>query len=69
MVTLDAVIPGTYTEKLIVPEGLSPSMPNRNWVVSPFGSNGVFPIWAMLAAVVPALLVYILVFMETHISE
>lgn len=69
MVTLDVVIPGTYTEKLSVPQGLTPSLPDRGWVVPPMGPSGEFPIWAMFAAVVPAILVYILVFMETHISE
>lgn len=69
MVTLDAIIPGTYTEKLVVPEGLTPSMPGRSWVVPPLGLSGEFPVWAMLAAIIPAILVYILVFMETHISE
>ncbi|XP_070520679.1 band 3 anion transport protein isoform X2 [Cardiocondyla obscurior] len=54
------------TEKLLVPEGLSPSVPGRNWFVSPSGS---VPLWMILACVIPALLVYILVFMETQISE
>ncbi|XP_012224582.2 band 3 anion transport protein isoform X3 [Linepithema humile] len=57
------------TEKLLVPEGLSPSVPGRNWFVSPAGSEKPVPIWMALASVIPALLVYILVFMETQISE
>lgn len=67
MVFLDYITPGTYTDKLKVPEGLSPSNPEvRGWVIPP--SVGI-PIWGAFAAVVPALLVYILIFMETHISE
>ncbi|XP_071443219.1 band 3 anion transport protein isoform X2 [Hetaerina americana] len=66
MVSLDYVIPDTYTEKLMVPEGLSPSRPgSRGWVVSPT----TVEIWVAFAAVVPALLIYILLFMETHICE
>ncbi|XP_018405916.1 PREDICTED: band 3 anion transport protein [Cyphomyrmex costatus] len=57
------------TEKLLVPEGLSPTMPDRNWFVSPVGYEKPIPLWMALACVVPALLVYILVFMETQISE
>lgn len=57
------------TEKLLVPEGLSPTVPDRSWFVSPAGMEKPIPFWMALACVVPALLVYILVFMETQISE
>lgn len=72
MVTIDYLVPGTYTDKLSVPEGLSPSDPeNRGWVIPLLGKDpeNPFPVWAMFASVVPGVLVYILVFMETHISE
>ncbi|KAG5882668.1 hypothetical protein JTB14_024477, partial [Gonioctena quinquepunctata] len=66
MVFVDYMVPQTYTEKLNVPEGLSPSdTAKRGWYISP---NGV-PIWIMFASAIPAMLVYILLFMETHISE
>ncbi|XP_053676800.1 anion exchange protein 2 isoform X2 [Anopheles nili] len=65
-VLLDFMIPQVYTEKLSVPEGLSPSDDTRrDWLI-PLG--GV-PGWMPFVAGVPALLVYILIFMETHISE
>lgn len=57
------------TEKLLVPEGLSPTVPGRSWFVSPTGFEKPIPIWMAFACVIPALLVYILVFMETQISE
>lgn len=57
---------GVKTEKLLVPEGMTPTKPDRSWLVMP--SSDV-PAWMMMAACVPALLVYILVFMETQISE
>ncbi|XP_070166281.1 band 3 anion transport protein isoform X3 [Polyergus mexicanus] len=57
------------TEKLLVPEGLTPTVPGRSWFVSPTGFEKPIPLWMALACVVPALLVYILVFMETQISE
>lgn len=66
MVTLDYLVPETYTEKLQVPEGLSPSSPTeRGWIISPDMTH----VWLMFAAAAPALLVYILLFMETHICE
>ncbi|KAL1130541.1 hypothetical protein AAG570_011787 [Ranatra chinensis] len=70
MVCLDYVVPGTYTEKLRVPEGLSPSNPEvRGWIIPPSGLLQPIPVWITFVSVVPALLVYILLFMETHISE
>lgn len=69
MGALAAVSPNTYTEKLSVPEGLSPTNSDRGWIISPFGQQDLFPMWAMFAAIIPALLIYILLFMETHISE
>ncbi|XP_045464618.1 anion exchange protein 2 isoform X2 [Harmonia axyridis] len=66
MVFIDYIVPQTYTEKLSVPEGLSPSNPEkRGWLISPTG----LPVWVMFASVIPAMLVYILLFMETHITE
>ncbi|XP_058054247.1 band 3 anion transport protein [Anopheles bellator] len=65
-VLLDYLVPQVFTEKLSVPEGLSPSDESqRGWVI-PLG--GV-PGWVPFVAGIPALLVYILIFMETHISE
>ncbi|CAH0545908.1 unnamed protein product [Brassicogethes aeneus] len=50
--------------------GLSPSEPEqREWFISPDGRNQPFPVWVMFASAIPALLVYILLFMETHITE
>ncbi|XP_063986657.1 band 3 anion transport protein isoform X2 [Diachasmimorpha longicaudata] len=57
------------TEKLLVPEGLTPSIRGRSWIVSPSGGGNPVPVWMAFACIVPALLVYILVFMETQISE
>ncbi|XP_015186567.1 PREDICTED: band 3 anion transport protein isoform X2 [Polistes dominula] len=57
------------TEKLLVPEGLSPTVAGRNWFVSPGGESRPIPVWMTFACAIPALLVYILVFMETQISE
>ncbi|XP_025420919.1 anion exchange protein 3 isoform X2 [Sipha flava] len=70
MVAADYFNPTTYTEKLKVPEGLTPSDPEaRGWFISPSGLKGPIDPWVPFVAFVPALLVYILVFMETHISE
>lgn len=70
MVLVDYLEKGTYTEKLKVPEGLSPSNPSvRGWLISPLGLLAPVPLWVAFASAVPAMLVYILLFMETHISE
>ncbi|XP_035908117.1 band 3 anion transport protein isoform X8 [Anopheles stephensi] len=65
-VLVDYMIPEVFTEKLSVPEGLSPSDETRRGWIIPLG--GV-PGWLPFVAGIPALLVYILIFMETHISE
>ncbi|XP_075163574.1 anion exchange protein Ae2 isoform X2 [Haematobia irritans] len=65
-VMVDYFIPQVYTEKLSVPEGISPSDPvNRGWIVP----LGPVETWLPFLAGIPALLVYILIFMESHISE
>ncbi|XP_039966840.1 band 3 anion transport protein isoform X2 [Bactrocera tryoni] len=65
-VLIDYLIPQVYTDKLSVPEGISPSDPEvRGWLV-PLGG---MPVWAPFACGIPAILVYILIFMESHISE
>ncbi|XP_052845770.1 anion exchange protein 3 isoform X4 [Drosophila gunungcola] len=65
-VLVDYLVPAVYTEKLVVPEGLSPSAPlKRGWYIG-FDTSST---WIPFACVVPALLVYILIFMESQISE
>ncbi|KAF7667990.1 hypothetical protein LDENG_00037530 [Lucifuga dentata] len=69
MVLIDYSIEDTYTQKLSVPRGFSVTNPEkRGWIISPLGTNGEFPIWMMFACVFPALLVFILIFMETQIT-
>lgn len=56
-------------QKLTVPTGLSVTSPHkRTWFIPPLGSARPFPPWMMVAAAVPALLVLILIFMETQIT-
>uniref|UniRef100_A0A8C0ALM9 Solute carrier family 4 member 1 (Diego blood group) n=1 Tax=Bos mutus grunniens TaxID=30521 RepID=A0A8C0ALM9_BOSMU len=59
----------TYTQKLSVPEGLSVSNPTeRDWLIHPLGIHVEFPIWMMFASALPALLVFILIFLESQIT-
>ncbi|KAK4877761.1 hypothetical protein RN001_010267 [Aquatica leii] len=70
MSALDYMVPDTYTEKLSVPKGFSPSNPGvRGWIISATGTLLPIEMWVPWAAGVPAMLVYILVFMESHITE
>ncbi|KAA8585420.1 hypothetical protein FQN60_004114, partial [Etheostoma spectabile] len=51
--------------KLVVPKGIEVTNPKaRGWFISPFGLNKPFPIWMMGACCVPALLVFILIFLD-----
>uniref|UniRef100_A0A673YED1 Anion exchange protein n=1 Tax=Salmo trutta TaxID=8032 RepID=A0A673YED1_SALTR len=69
MVLVDYSIKDTYTQKLSVPTGFSVTSPEkRGWLIPPLGSDGQFPVWMMGASILPALLVFILIFMETQIT-
>ncbi|XP_033913454.2 band 3 anion transport protein-like isoform X2 [Acipenser ruthenus] len=69
MVLIDFFISDTYTQKLSVPSGLSVSLKDqRGWFISPMGLEKDFPIWMMFASVVPAMLVFILIFLESQIT-
>ncbi|XP_074047384.1 anion exchange protein 3 isoform X8 [Macrotis lagotis] len=69
MVLVDYFVIDSYTQKLTVPSGLSVTSPQkRNWFIPPLGSSRPFPPWMMVAAAIPALLVLILIFMETQIT-
>uniref|UniRef100_A0A8C4FFX5 Solute carrier family 4 member 1 (Diego blood group) n=1 Tax=Catagonus wagneri TaxID=51154 RepID=A0A8C4FFX5_9CETA len=59
----------TYTQKLSVPKGLTVSNPKaRGWLIHPLGLYKPFPIWMMFASALPALLVFILIFLESQIT-
>ncbi|XP_067887152.1 anion exchange protein 2-like isoform X2 [Heterodontus francisci] len=69
MVLVDYSIQETFTQKLSVPTGLSVTSPEkRGWFINPLGKNRDFPIWMMFASLIPAILVFILIFMETMIT-
>uniref|UniRef100_A0A3B3SWA0 Anion exchange protein n=1 Tax=Paramormyrops kingsleyae TaxID=1676925 RepID=A0A3B3SWA0_9TELE len=69
-VIVDYIIPDADTQKLNVPTGFSVTSPDkRGWFISPFGDKQTFPMWMMAASIVPALLVFILIFMETQITS
>ncbi|NWI65991.1 B3AT protein, partial [Todus mexicanus] len=69
MALVDFLIKDTYTQKLNVPKGLEVTNSSaRGWFINPMGKDNSFPIWMMFASVVPALLVFILIFLETQIT-
>ncbi|XP_063072664.1 solute carrier family 4 member 1b (Diego blood group) [Engraulis encrasicolus] len=69
MIVIDLNIKDTYTQKLVVPKGLQVSNPEmRGWLINPFGEHKSFPVWMMFASVVPAMLVFILIFLESQIT-
>ncbi len=56
---------GLDTPKLNVPENFAPTNKDRGWVINPFGKN---PPYLWVAAVLPALLATILIFMDQQIT-
>ncbi|XP_041732714.1 solute carrier family 4 member 1b (Diego blood group) isoform X2 [Coregonus clupeaformis] len=69
MCVVDINIEDAYTQKLVVPKGLTVSNPAaRGWLINPFGEHKAFPVWVMFACCVPACLVFILIFLESQIT-
>ncbi|XP_070416443.1 band 3 anion transport protein [Equus przewalskii] len=69
MIMVDFLIQDTYTQKLSVPEGFSVSNTSfRGWLIHPLGLYTRFPTWMMFASVLPAMLVFILIFLESQIT-
>ncbi|XP_029013772.1 solute carrier family 4 member 1a (Diego blood group) isoform X1 [Betta splendens] len=69
MIAVDISIEDAYTQKLVVPKGVEVTNPKaRGWIINPMGLNKPFPGWMMGACCVPALLVFILIFLESQIT-
>ncbi|XP_018527642.2 LOW QUALITY PROTEIN: solute carrier family 4 member 1a (Diego blood group) [Lates calcarifer] len=69
MIAVDICIEDAYTQKLVVPKGIQVTNPKvRGWFINPFGEKKPFPYWMMGACCVPALLVFILIFLESQIT-
>ena len=83
MVVIDYSINDTYTKKLKVPFGVQTTLPDRGWFINPFMSNLTItlsngtilegprhiPIWLPFISIVPAFLLFLLLFIETEICE
>lgn len=69
MVMVDWLTEGVYTQKLSVPDGLSVTSPNRqSWLINPMGVDQPMSASAIFSALVPAILVSILIFMEIEFT-
>ncbi|KAI4575018.1 hypothetical protein MJG53_002949 [Ovis ammon polii x Ovis aries] len=64
MVLIDYAI-GIPSPKLQVPSVFKPTRDDRGWFVTPLGPN---PWWTVIAAIIPALLCTILIFMDQQIT-
>ncbi|XP_066209966.1 electroneutral sodium bicarbonate exchanger 1 isoform X2 [Saccopteryx leptura] len=64
MVIIDFLI-GIPSSKLQVPNEFKPTRDDRGWIINPIGPN---PWWTVIAAIIPALLCTILIFMDQQIT-
>ncbi|XP_039602586.1 electroneutral sodium bicarbonate exchanger 1-like [Polypterus senegalus] len=64
MVVIDYFL-GIPSQKLLVPSVFKPTRDDRGWLINPIGPN---PWWTVLAAIIPALLCTILIFMDQQIT-
>ncbi|XP_046565227.1 anion exchange protein 2-like [Haliotis rubra] len=70
MVLLDYSLQDTYTQKLEIQDSLSPTSKKRyGWFVNPMGSKNNMEVWMVFAAIIPAFLIFILLFMEIQLTE
>ena len=70
MVLVDMMMEETFTEKLKVPVGLQVTLPEvRGWVINPLGQLNPLEIWMPIAGILSAILLYLLLFVETHICQ
>ncbi|XP_055342148.1 band 3 anion transport protein-like isoform X2 [Paramacrobiotus metropolitanus] len=68
MVLVDILVP-IHTAKLDIPSDLTPTAPNkRGWFINPFGIKKAIAGWEVVAAIIPALLVFILMYVEVQIT-
>uniref|UniRef100_T1IXC2 Anion exchange protein n=1 Tax=Strigamia maritima TaxID=126957 RepID=T1IXC2_STRMM len=65
MTLLDFLV-GIPTPKLDVPEKFEPTSKERGWFIHPFGEKNKW--WTSIAAIIPALLATILIFMDQQIT-
>jgi hypothetical protein len=61
---------GVETPKLDIPDNTySPTQHRTTWFVSPFGTSAKqFPLWIIFASILPALLVFIVLFFELELT-
>ncbi|KAK3083355.1 hypothetical protein FSP39_020709 [Pinctada imbricata] len=70
MVILDFSVQNVYTQKLSIPNTLEPTDPEkRGWFVHPMGTKEPIKDYFIILSILPALLLFILLFLETQITE
>lgn len=70
MVLLDVLIKDTCTQKLEMSDEFGPTAPNkRGWFINPMGMKENFQVGLIFASIIPAFLIFILLFMEVQITE
>ncbi|KAK7501372.1 hypothetical protein BaRGS_00007497 [Batillaria attramentaria] len=70
MSVLDYLMKDTYTKKLSIQDSFSPTSPGkRDWFINPMGVKKPMEIWVIFAAIIPAFLIFTLLFLEVQITE
>ena len=70
MVAVDKIFPWVHTEMLNIPDGLMVTAPlKRGWYISPFGADKMIPVWIPFVAIIPAILLYILLFVNCTLCQ
>lgn len=59
-------VPDVQTERLQIPDGIKPTL-DRSWIVTLWKEDN--PIWLPIVCIIPAFLVFILIFVESQISQ
>ncbi|KAL4216954.1 Anion exchange protein 3 [Mactra antiquata] len=70
MVLFDYICAGTYTQKLYIPSTFTHSDGTiSRWFVNPLGEKEPLQIWLMFVAAIPAFLIFLLLFLESQLTQ
>ncbi|CAL1534908.1 unnamed protein product [Lymnaea stagnalis] len=69
MVILSFLMKTTYVQKLDLTDPLTPTSEDRGWFINPMGMKQTMPVWLIFGSALPGFLIFILLFMETQITE
>lgn len=57
------------SQKLDIPTRIGHTDSTQSWFVNPMGEKKPMPLWLMFVAVIPAFLIFLLLFLESQLTQ